>query len=299
MHAHMCQPVSPVRLLVCCTAHATADGADVYLQAASRQLPGSCCMSFQCLPTFRSQHAAAPQAASARACCQVACQISTGVQLGLIQGPPAGMLRTACRLREAGSFPNPAQLSPGGQASDEAGSRATWLSVVYSHPEWLVRRWLDVFGDKATGDLLRADNWLEALMLHASLAWLELLLRIFSRCAHHMQCPCSFIGVVSRSRRFPFQLWVSRMRADMCCAQGLRCWQNQNPQASISGDLQPVHCTKTCSAAGGSFSSKKLVLSWHWTSRCRGCQQQQLCAAFRSMESGQTRPGSVCSSCPT
>ena len=114
------------------------------------------------------------------------------------------MLRTACRLREAGSFPNPEKLSPGSRASDEAGSRAAWLSVVYSHPDWLVRHWLHVFGDGATVDLLNADNRLVALMLYAPLAWLELLFSALRCCAHHMQCQRSLAGLVSLSGSWPF-----------------------------------------------------------------------------------------------
>ncbi|TZE83410.1 16S rRNA (cytosine(967)-C(5))-methyltransferase RsmB [Calorimonas adulescens] len=36
--------------------------------------------------------------------------------------------------------------------------RVKYLSIVYSHPEWVVKRWLDEFGYEFTIDLLEADN---------------------------------------------------------------------------------------------------------------------------------------------
>lgn len=36
--------------------------------------------------------------------------------------------------------------------------RAEYLSILYSHPRWLVERWLDLLGEEETAQLLAADN---------------------------------------------------------------------------------------------------------------------------------------------
>lgn len=48
------------------------------------------------------------------------------------------------------------------------GAAAQRLSVQWSHPEWLVKRWLDYFGTEETEALLRADNEEPPLVLRAN-----------------------------------------------------------------------------------------------------------------------------------
>jgi 16S rRNA (cytosine967-C5)-methyltransferase len=58
-----------------------------------------------------------------------------------------GLLRAAARTAERGEIPAP-------DSSDPADA----LAVLHSHPTWLVRRWLDRYGEEATDALLRADD---------------------------------------------------------------------------------------------------------------------------------------------
>ena len=57
-----------------------------------------------------------------------------------------GVLRTFIRDRDKIEFPN-AKRHP-----------ATYLSIVYSHPEWLVERWIEQYGQSFTETLLKANN---------------------------------------------------------------------------------------------------------------------------------------------
>jgi len=57
-----------------------------------------------------------------------------------------GVLRGFLRKKDGLSYPDPAK--------DPVG----YLSLRHSHPEWLVKRWLDRYGFEATEALLRVDN---------------------------------------------------------------------------------------------------------------------------------------------
>jgi 16S rRNA (cytosine967-C5)-methyltransferase len=57
-----------------------------------------------------------------------------------------GVLRQYLRIREQLVFPDP------------QNDRSTYLSIEYSHPLWLVKRWLQRFGAEKTEAILRADN---------------------------------------------------------------------------------------------------------------------------------------------
>lgn len=67
---------------------------------------------------------------------------------------PAGVLRNAARRRTAGTLPEPT-LAPETASLEE---RADCLGVLHSHPTWLVRRWLERWGDAETADLLAWNN---------------------------------------------------------------------------------------------------------------------------------------------
>ena len=75
----------------------------------------------------------------------------------------AGLLRAACRRREVeGKLPDPLQLAQRGAwqpvATPEAAATAQLLGLQYSHPPWLVQRWLATFGQERTLRLLAAGN---------------------------------------------------------------------------------------------------------------------------------------------
>jgi 16S rRNA (cytosine967-C5)-methyltransferase len=69
-----------------------------------------------------------------------------------------GLLRAAARAAEGGTLPDPA----GGDPADDLAVRA-------SHPTWLVRRWLDRYGEDETLALLRADNQAPSYALRVNL----------------------------------------------------------------------------------------------------------------------------------
>src|SRR5690606_26307441 len=58
-----------------------------------------------------------------------------------------GLPRAVARARERDALPTP-----------ESGDAADDLAIKESHPTWLVRRWLDRYGEVETLALLRADN---------------------------------------------------------------------------------------------------------------------------------------------
>jgi 16S rRNA (cytosine967-C5)-methyltransferase len=69
-----------------------------------------------------------------------------------------GLLRAAARAAEGGALPEP-----------DSGDPADDLAVRESHPTWLVRRWLDRYGEAEALVLLRADNAAPAYSLRVNL----------------------------------------------------------------------------------------------------------------------------------
>lgn len=89
--------------------------------------------------------------------------VDESVSLVRVETPPGvarwasglvnGVLRNLDRARDDLALPDPA---------DEAG----WLAVRWSHPRWMVERWLARFGRPATETLLAKDNTPPPLHLH-------------------------------------------------------------------------------------------------------------------------------------
>jgi 16S rRNA (cytosine967-C5)-methyltransferase len=67
------------------------------------------------------------------------------------------------------------RLTRADAASPAAADRAAGLAAEYSHPLWLVRRWLDSFGAEGTEGLLRWNNTRPRLVLQPARASLETL----------------------------------------------------------------------------------------------------------------------------
>lgn len=63
------------------------------------------------------------------------------------------VLRRIARGRDAGAEPR-----NGGAPALEAGRTASELARHYSHPEWLVARWIDAFGTERAASLLACNN---------------------------------------------------------------------------------------------------------------------------------------------
>lgn len=77
------------------------------------------------------------------AVCNEACKLAAKRKFGNLRGFVNGVLRNISRNKE--SLPLP----------DETEEPSLWLSVRYSMPEWLVRRWLDEYGREITATLLK------------------------------------------------------------------------------------------------------------------------------------------------
>lgn len=65
-----------------------------------------------------------------------------------------GVLRTLVRCREAGTVPT----VPPPTAADPPAAVAAKMATWQSHPPWLVKKWLEAYGARATLDLLRHNN---------------------------------------------------------------------------------------------------------------------------------------------
>lgn len=65
-----------------------------------------------------------------------------------------GVLRTLVRCREAGTVPSVPPPSADESPATVAAKMATWQS----HPPWLVKKWLEAYGSRATLALLRHNN---------------------------------------------------------------------------------------------------------------------------------------------
>lgn len=88
--------------------------------------------------------------------------VNEGVEMAKRYGgqPAAGLVNRIARkiLQEKERSPYP----------DPEGDIAVYLSVLWSHPVWLVRRWLTSYGREATESLLRANNDEAPLILRAN-----------------------------------------------------------------------------------------------------------------------------------
>jgi len=67
-----------------------------------------------------------------------------------------GILREICRRKNRYDQPNP------------EGDRAQWMSVVYSYPMWLVKKWVAEMGADSTEDLLEAGNRIPDLVVRTN-----------------------------------------------------------------------------------------------------------------------------------
>lgn len=81
-----------------------------------------------------------------RAVCHTAVDLIKNSKYSGLANLVNGVLRTFLRTKNNLITPDPALNS------------VEYLAVEYSHPEWLVRRWLDRFGTGLTGRILQVDN---------------------------------------------------------------------------------------------------------------------------------------------
>jgi 16S rRNA (cytosine967-C5)-methyltransferase len=99
--------------------------------------------------------------------------------------PPHAAVSTTVELartvlgEKAAKFANALLRAAGGRAAPRApgADPAAYLADRYSHPEWLVRRWLARFGPEATAGLLECNNTRPALVLQPARDSMESLQR--------------------------------------------------------------------------------------------------------------------------
>ncbi|XP_068641095.1 uncharacterized protein [Aristolochia californica] len=72
-----------------------------------------------------------------------------------------GILRRLLRLKESNSLPLPKV-----EGDDRAKARA--LAILYSHPVWMVRRWIKYFGQEGTVELMKWNNSKPSFSLRAN-----------------------------------------------------------------------------------------------------------------------------------
>ncbi|TMA78528.1 MAG: 16S rRNA (cytosine(967)-C(5))-methyltransferase RsmB [Deltaproteobacteria bacterium] len=98
--------------------------------------------------------------------------VATSVELAKGAAPAAaGLVNAVLRraAREGKALPLP-----------DAANTVRHLAVAYSHPEWLVARWLDAFGPNETRRLLAADNEAAPTVVRARLGGRDRLLADFA-----------------------------------------------------------------------------------------------------------------------
>ncbi len=98
--------------------------------------------------------------------------VATSVELAKRAAPVAtGLVNAVLRraAREGKALPLP-----------DAADTVRHLAVAYSHPEWLVARWLDAFGPNETRRLLAADNEAAPTVVRARLGGRDRLLADFA-----------------------------------------------------------------------------------------------------------------------
>jgi len=83
-------------------------------------------------------------------------QVETVSRQRHLKGFVNGILRKICREKDSISFP------------DSGGDFVSFLSVYYSYPEWLVRRWIRELGEDVTEGLLMAQNSIPKTTLRAN-----------------------------------------------------------------------------------------------------------------------------------
>ena len=90
----------------------------------------------------------------------------------IITDSGAGVLRTAVRQRASGDlFQPPDGIEAGSATSEEI---ATW----FSHPTWMVAKWLKLYGPASTVALLKHNNRCSTTPMRACAQWVS-----------HQSCP--------------------------------------------------------------------------------------------------------------
>jgi 16S rRNA (cytosine967-C5)-methyltransferase len=95
-----------------------------------------------------------------RAVCHSAVEQVKASQFAGLSGFVNGVLRNFLRIRQQLVFP------------DRAEDLIEYLAVEYSHPQWLIKRWLDRFGAELTERILAVDNEAPPLTVRVN-SWLS------------------------------------------------------------------------------------------------------------------------------
>lgn len=104
-------------------------------------------------------------------------QLSRGIQLALVDTLEKYDCGTAGFYRRF--LEEVARLSVDNQLS--AGDRIYYLSIKHSHPEWMVRRWYQRFGEDITIDILTSNNIRDPIVIRAHLISVHDLERILAK----------------------------------------------------------------------------------------------------------------------
>lgn len=81
-----------------------------------------------------------------RAACNESVNVSKSFKMKRLSGYVNGILRNVARNKDKDFLP------------EKDKNSVDYLSIKYSHPKWIVRNFIDDFGEKFTEDLLRANN---------------------------------------------------------------------------------------------------------------------------------------------
>lgn len=94
-----------------------------------------------------------------RAVCHMAVELTKQSKFSGLSGLVNGVLRNYLRRKGQIDLPN--------REKDPAG----YLTIEYSHPQWLVERWLEHFGPAKTEQILSADNLPPPLTIRVNPLW--------------------------------------------------------------------------------------------------------------------------------
>ncbi len=163
------------------------------------------------------------------------------------------LAKEAGGLRAAG-FVNAVlrRLADGAEPAEPSGTPAERLAAAHSHPRWLVERWIEQFGEEATGRLLRWNDTRPRLVLQPARQGLEELERQWREAGIKVE-PAPYGAGLTTDRRRPQELpgYENGAFVVQDPAQALLAWYAELPPGATLYDASAAPGGKTIALGRG------------------------------------------------